>query len=103
MNRYRFAITALAAMLLAGPTFAVDITPASSTATRLSVTGFVQAYGTYYFNARQGATGQIGVDDRTPPSQQFVDTIRTSRLTFNTITPNPDLGDISTCIEFDLA
>ena len=43
MNRYRFAITALAAMLLAGPTFAVDITPASSTATRLSVTGFVQA------------------------------------------------------------
>ena len=46
MNRYRLTLTALAAMLLAGPTFAVDITPASSTSTRLSVTGFIQTFGT---------------------------------------------------------
>jgi hypothetical protein len=103
VNRYRFAITALAAMLLAGPTFAVDITPASSTSTRLSVTGFIQAYGTYYANASQGETSSIGLDNRTAPNQQFVDTIRTSRLAFNTITPNPELGDITTCFEFDLA
>jgi hypothetical protein len=103
MNRSRFVITALAAALLAVPTFAVDITPASSTSTRLSVTGFIQAYGTYYFNASQGPTGAIGLDDRTQPSNNFVDTIRTSRMAFNTITPNPELGDISTCFEFDLA
>ena len=103
MKRFRLAVTALAATMLAAPTFAVDITPASSTSTRLSVTGFIQAYGTYYFNASQGATGEIGLDDRAQPSNQFVDTIRTSRLAFNTITPNPELGDISTCFEFDLA
>jgi hypothetical protein len=103
MNRYRLTLTALAAMLLAGPTFAVDITPASSTSTRLSVTGFIQTFGTYYANAGQGATGSIGLDDRTQPSGQFTSTIRTSRVAFNTITPNPELGDISTCFEFDLA
>lgn len=103
MSRIRFATTALAAMMLAGPTFAVDIPAKDSTSTRMSLTGFVQAFGTYYFNASQGQTGEIGLDDRTNPSNQFVDTIRTSRLTFSTITPNPDLGDISTCIEFDLA
>jgi hypothetical protein len=90
-------------MLLAGPIFAVDITPASSTSTRLSVTGFIQAYGTCYANAGQGATGSIGLDDRTQPSGQFISTIRTSRVAFNTITPNPELGDITTCFEFDLA
>jgi len=96
-------ITALAALLLACPSFAVDITPASSTSTRLSVTGFVQAFGTYYANAGQGQTSSIGLDDRTQPSNQFTDTIRTSRMTFNTITPNPELGDVTTCFEFDLA
>ena len=103
MNRIRFTTTALAAALLAAPAFAVDITPPNSTSTRLSVTGFVQAFGTYYFNASQGLMGSIGTDDRSNPSNQFTDTIRTSRLTFNTITPNVDLGDITTSIEFDLA
>ena len=102
MNRSRFALTALAAMLLAGPAFAVDITPKDSTSTRLSVSGFIQAYGTYYFDASQGPTGEIGTDDRTAPSNNFVDTIRTSRMTFSTITPNTELGDISTTFEFDL-
>jgi hypothetical protein len=103
MTRYRSALTALAALLLAGPAFAVDITPASSTSTRLSVTGFIQAFGTYYANAAQGPTGSIGLDDRSTPSGNFVDTVRTSRFAFNTITPNPELGDIATCLEFDFA
>jgi hypothetical protein len=103
MIRSRLVLTALAAGLLAVPSFAVDITPTNSTSTRLSVTGFIQAYGTYYVNAGQGPNGSIGQDDRTSPSQNFVDTIRTSRLAFNTITPNTELGDISTCFEFDLA
>ena len=103
MKHNRFGLTAVAAGLLAVPSFAVDITPANSTSTRLSVTGFIQAYGTYYVNASQGPTGVIGTDDRTNPSGQFVDTIRTSRLAFNTITPNTELGDISTAFEFDLA
>jgi hypothetical protein len=103
MRISRFAATSLAAMAAVSSAFAVDFTPISSTSTRMSITGFIQAYGTEYFNASQGPTGAIGLDDRTAPDSQFVDTVRTSRITFTTVTPNPDLGDIGTTLEMDFA
>jgi hypothetical protein len=112
MSRSRFALSALAAMLLAVPSLqAVELQSVAGTDTKLKVYGFVEAYGTYWAKGEgsqsvnnslfYGATPSAILDASAAPTNQFGMTVNTSRIGFATTTPSANFGDVTTKIEAD--
>ena len=122
MSRSRFALSALAAMLLAAaPSLqAVDLQSIPGTDTKLQVYGFVMVYGNAVFGATQAGSGSaasslfyntpadFGGAGSTPLNTgglqkgTFNFSIAPTRFGFASTTPSASLGDISTKIEYDL-
>jgi hypothetical protein len=114
MSRSRFITTALAAVLLALPSLADDVTntpkyinvPGSDT--KIKIYGFVQVYAQEYFNVSEFNNGGL-IDNYTSgnsaqsPSNQLNMTARTSRFGFASITPSSTFGDVTTKVEVDFA
>jgi len=115
MSRSRFALTALAAMLLAAaPSLqAVDLQSIPGTDTKLQVYGFVMAYGNYFANGYEGPSNTASsmfyagqapaiMNQSGNATQNFAFNISPTRFGFASTTPSANLGDISTKIEYDL-
>ena len=112
MSRSRFALSALAAMLLAVPSLqAVELQSVAGTDTKLKVYGFVRVDATYFADSLQAAGPTTAsslfyngnpADTHTLPTQNLVLGYAPSRLGFTSITPSANLGDITTKIEMDM-
>jgi hypothetical protein len=114
MSRSRFITTALAAVLLALPSLADDVTNTPKyinvpgTDTKIKIYGFVQVYASEYLNVSEFNNGGLydnyssGTSMQSPKNQLNM-TARTSRFGFATITPSSTFGDVTTKVELDFA
>jgi hypothetical protein len=113
MSRSRFALSALAAMLLAAaPSVqAVDLQSIPGTDTKLQVYGFVMVYANAFIGGTQAGspgTASSMFYDSNPLNQGGLEkgtfnlSYAPTRFGFASTTPSAALGDITTKIEYDL-
>jgi len=112
MSRSRFALSALAAAMLAVPSLqAVELQSIPGTDTKLQVYGFVMVYGNLFFGGTQPDSPNTASSmfyEKNPLDQTGLQTgtfnmsYAPSRYGFASTTPSAALGDISTKIEYDL-